>query len=92
MEHTECKPNIFEGLRVCWSNLTYPYFVQALCSLFFQSRHLIANCFGVLVSNRKTLKGKFRTRADSIINNRAKLSGGRKIFDRNMSGIVVFYL
>ena len=38
----------------------------------------------VISYNKKTLRGSFRTRADSITDNRTGLSGGRKKFNENV--------
>jgi hypothetical protein len=35
-------------------------------------------------TTKRTLRGSFRTRADSTTDNRAKLSGGKKKFNENV--------
>ena len=38
----------------------------------------------IVATTERTLKGNFRMRADSIISNKTKLSGGRKKYNENL--------
>ncbi len=74
-----------------WREQSHKVFEFTLAKSLLFSNSSVREERGESAITGRTLKGSSRTRADSITDNRARLSGERKKFDRNVSVIVVFY-